>query len=46
MPERRFPPPWTAEDLGSCFVVKDSNGQRGQRGEAAGTVAEGVAGGE
>jgi len=25
---RRFPPPWTVEDLGSCFVVKDSNGQK------------------
>ena len=23
MPERRFPPPWTIEDLGSSFVVKD-----------------------
>jgi len=21
---RRFPPPWTVEDLGSCFVVIDS----------------------
>jgi hypothetical protein len=25
---RRFPPPWTVEDLGSCFVVKDNNGQK------------------
>jgi len=28
MPERRFPAPSTIEDLGSCFVVKDSNGQK------------------
>jgi len=28
MPERRFPPPWTVEDLGACFVVKDSTGQK------------------
>jgi hypothetical protein len=26
--QRRFPSPWTVEDLGSCFVVKDSSGQR------------------
>jgi hypothetical protein len=25
---RRFPPPWTVEDLGLCFVVKDSSGQK------------------
>ena len=27
---RRFPPPWTAEELNefSCFVVKDANGQK------------------
>jgi len=25
MPERRFPPPWTVEDIGDCFVVKASN---------------------
>jgi hypothetical protein len=23
MPERRFPPPWSVEDSGACFVVKD-----------------------
>jgi endo-1,4-beta-D-glucanase Y len=23
---RRFPPPWTVEDNGSCFIVKDRNG--------------------
>jgi hypothetical protein len=28
MTARRFPPPWTVEDLGSCFVVIDSNGQK------------------
>jgi hypothetical protein len=25
---RRFPPPWTVEDLGACFVVIDSGGQK------------------
>jgi hypothetical protein len=25
---RRFPPPWSIEDIGACFVVKDSNGQK------------------
>jgi hypothetical protein len=25
--ERRFPPPWTVEDIGAALVVKDSNGQ-------------------
>ena len=28
MPDRRFPPPWTVEELSACFVVKDSNGQK------------------
>jgi hypothetical protein len=28
MPARRFPPPWTVGDIGACFVVKDSNGQK------------------
>jgi hypothetical protein len=27
MPAHRFPPPWTVEDIGSCFAVKASNGQ-------------------
>ena len=27
MPERRFPPPWTVEELDACFVVRDANGQ-------------------
>jgi hypothetical protein len=25
MARRRFPPPWTVEDIGGCFVVKASN---------------------
>jgi hypothetical protein len=24
---RRFPPPWSVEDIGAAFVVKDNNGQ-------------------
>jgi hypothetical protein len=24
---RRFPPPWEIEDNGSCFIVRDKNGQ-------------------
>jgi hypothetical protein len=27
MPDRHFPPPWSVEELDSCFVVKDANGQ-------------------
>jgi hypothetical protein len=27
MPNRRFPPPWTVEDNGACFIVKDRAGQ-------------------
>ena len=26
--KRRFPPPWSIEDLGAAFVVKDSAGQQ------------------
>jgi len=26
--ERRFPPPWTVEDIGAAFVVTDSAGQK------------------
>jgi hypothetical protein len=26
--QRRFPPPWTVEDIGACFLVKDSTGQK------------------
>jgi hypothetical protein len=25
---RRFPPPWSIEDNGACFVVKDRGGQK------------------
>jgi hypothetical protein len=28
MAERRFPPPWTVEDIGAAFVVMDSAGQK------------------
>ena len=29
MPARRFPPPWSVEELdAACFVVRDSNGQQ------------------
>jgi hypothetical protein len=27
MPERYFPPPWSVEEMDSCLVVKDANGQ-------------------
>ena len=27
MAERRFPPPWDIDDNGSCFIIRDSNGQ-------------------
>ena len=27
MSPRRFPPPWSVEELDSCFVVKDANRQ-------------------
>jgi hypothetical protein len=26
--ERRFPPPWTVEELDACFVVRDASGQK------------------
>jgi len=25
---RRFPPPWSVEELEACFVVRDSSGQK------------------
>jgi hypothetical protein len=25
---RRFPPPWSIEDIGAAFVVKDGGGQK------------------
>jgi endo-1,4-beta-D-glucanase Y len=28
MTARRFPPPWTVEDIGAAFVVMDSAGQQ------------------
>jgi hypothetical protein len=28
MRERRFPPPWSIDELEACFVVKDSAGQK------------------
>ncbi len=28
MPERRFPSPWSFEDIGAAFVVKDSAEQK------------------
>jgi endo-1,4-beta-D-glucanase Y len=28
MADRHFPPPWTVEDNGAAFVVKDSAGQK------------------
>jgi hypothetical protein len=28
MTDRRFPPPWSVEDIGAAFVVKDGSGHR------------------
>jgi hypothetical protein len=28
MPARRFPPPWSIEELDACSVVKDQAGQK------------------
>ena len=29
MPPRRFPPPWTIEEMNdACFIVRDKNGLR------------------
>jgi hypothetical protein len=28
MPPRRFPLPWSVEELPACFVVRDHNGQQ------------------
>jgi hypothetical protein len=25
---RRFPPPWSVEELDACFVVRDASGQK------------------
>jgi hypothetical protein len=27
MPARRFPPPWSVDELDACFVVRDHRGQ-------------------
>ena len=27
MPTSRFTPPWDIEDNGSCFIIRDANGQ-------------------
>ena len=27
MTSRRFPPPWTIEETGPCFIIRDHNGQ-------------------
>jgi len=27
MPDRRFPPPWSAEETEACYIVRDTNGQ-------------------
>jgi len=27
-PSRRFPPPWSIEDIGSAYIVKDSGRQK------------------
>jgi len=27
MPSRRFTPPWDIDDTGTCFIVRDNNGQ-------------------
>jgi hypothetical protein len=28
MNRRRFPPPWTVEEMEACFIVKDASGQK------------------
>ena len=29
MPQRRFPPPWTIDEMNNaCFIVRDKNGQQ------------------
>jgi hypothetical protein len=27
MPQRRFPPPWSIDQLDECFIVRDADGQ-------------------
>jgi hypothetical protein len=26
LPERRFPPPWIAEETDACFIIRDHSG--------------------
>jgi hypothetical protein len=33
MSVRRFPPPWSVEELEACFVVKDRGGQASLAGD-------------
>jgi hypothetical protein len=28
MPARRFPPPWSIEELDACYAVRDHDGQQ------------------
>jgi len=28
MPQLRFPPPWSVEDIDAAFIVKDGSGQK------------------
>jgi hypothetical protein len=28
VPKRRFPPPWSVEELDACFIVKDAHDQK------------------
>jgi hypothetical protein len=28
MTPRRFPPPWSVEELDACYVARDDNGQK------------------
>jgi hypothetical protein len=35
MPQRRFPPPWSAEATDACFIVRDANGQALARDQAS-----------
>jgi hypothetical protein len=41
-PARRFPPPWSVEDIGAAFVVKDSGAQKLGRGERANELSMGL----
>ena len=53
MTPRRFPPPWSVEDIDACFVVRDNGGQKlayvyyegeaGRHVKVAGNAAEAAA---